>query len=83
MKVMNEYLSLKNSKKKITFKLSSVAYMIELSKQFNSEAMSNKITVDENLLSLSIYELIEKIDIQDLATYINCLLYTSPSPRDS
>jgi hypothetical protein len=70
MKVMNEYISLKTSNKKITFKLNAVAYMIELSRQFNGEAMKDKITVDPRLLTLSLEELLNKIDITDLSTYI-------------
>jgi hypothetical protein len=70
MKVMNEYLSLKISKKKITFKLSPVAYMIELSNQFNADAMRNKITVDGGLLSNSLEELLNMVNIEDFRTYI-------------
>ena len=70
MEVMNEYIALKASNRKITFRLSPVAYMIELSRQFNGEAMKHKVGVKPELLRLSIYELIERFDIRDLATYL-------------
>lgn len=70
LKLMNEYISLKISKKKITFKLSPVAYMIELSKQFNADAMRNKIKVDAGLESQSLSSLLDQINVEDLRSYL-------------